>query len=255
MPSSTGATRAPDSGAGYLEKLQQKMREYGVGKVASVSGRYYAMDRDKKWDRERKAFDAMVLGKAEGGATTDPVRTVKESYNRGVNDEFVIPFVCVDSKNEPVGTIRDEDVIINFNFRADRARQITQVLTRESGITAQAGRDLPDADKLEAVDSGAGAAEESALSLHDRVRPALQTAGGDSAGAAAQHSCQRDGGAEHAKSARGRDGEVRPRYVLLQRRRGEAISRRRPRAGAVSQGGHLRPDAGDERCRRLQGRW
>ena len=66
------------------------------------------MDRDKKWDRERKAFDAMVRGKAEGGATTDPVQTVKESYNRGVNDEFVIPFVCVDSKTtsrwEPFAT-------------------------------------------------------------------------------------------------------------------------------------------------------
>ncbi len=125
-----GRDTAPDSGAGYLEKLQQKMREYGMGKVATVSGRYYAMDRDKKWERERKAFDAMVRGKAEGGVTTDPVKAVKESYNRGVNDEFVIPFVCVDDKNEPVGTIRDEDVIINFNFRADRARQITQVLTR-----------------------------------------------------------------------------------------------------------------------------
>jgi len=145
-----GRDTAPDSGAGYLDKLQQKMREYGIGKIATVGGRYWAMDRDKKWERERKAFDAMVRGKAEGGATSDPVRTVKESYNRGVNDEFVIPFVCVDEKNEPVGSIRDEDVIINFNFRADRARQITQVLTRESGITAQAGRDLPDAEKLEA---------------------------------------------------------------------------------------------------------
>ena len=63
----TAATRAPDSGAGYLEQLQQKMREYGIGKIATVSGRYYAMDRDKKWDRESKAFDAMVHGKAEAG--------------------------------------------------------------------------------------------------------------------------------------------------------------------------------------------
>ena len=144
-----GRDTPPDSGAGYLEKLQQKMREYGIGKIASVCGRYYAMDRDKKWERERKAFDAMVRGKAEGGVTTDPVNAVRESYNRGVNDEFVIPFVCVDEKKEPVGTIRDEDVVINFNFRADRARQITQVLTRESGITALGGCDLPDADRLE----------------------------------------------------------------------------------------------------------
>ncbi|PSH05484.1 MAG: 2,3-bisphosphoglycerate-independent phosphoglycerate mutase [Acidobacteria bacterium] len=144
-----GRDTPPDSGAGYLEKLQQKMREYGIGKIASVCGRYYAMDRDKKWERERKAFDAMVRGKAEGGMATDPVKAVRESYSRGVNDEFVIPFVCVDEKKEPVGTIRDEDVVINFNFRADRARQITQVLTRESGITALGGCDLPDADRLE----------------------------------------------------------------------------------------------------------
>jgi 2,3-bisphosphoglycerate-independent phosphoglycerate mutase len=157
-----GRDTPPDSGAAYLEQLQQKMREYGVGKIASVSGRYYAMDRDKKWDRERKAFDAMVCGKAEGGASTDPVQAVKESYNRGVYDEFVIPFVCVDGHNEPLGTIRDEDVVINFNFRADRARQITQVLTRESGITAQVGRDLPDAEKLE----GAIPARELPKNLH-----------------------------------------------------------------------------------------
>src|SRR5512146_2583355 len=91
-----GRDTLPTNGAKYIDQLQQKMREYGVGKVATVSGRYYAMDRDKKWDRERKAFDAMVHGKAEGGAYADPVQGMKESYNRGVTDEFVIPFVCVD---------------------------------------------------------------------------------------------------------------------------------------------------------------
>ncbi len=144
-----GRDTPPDSGAGYLEKLQQKMREFGIGKIASVGGRYYAMDRDKKWDRERRAFDALVRGKAEGGSVADPVQAVKESYNRGVYDEFVVPFVCVDEKHQPVGTIHDEDVVINFNFRADRARQITQVLARNSGITEEAGRDLPEADNLE----------------------------------------------------------------------------------------------------------
>jgi 2,3-bisphosphoglycerate-independent phosphoglycerate mutase len=145
-----GRDTPPDSGAGYLEKLQQKMREFGIGKIATVGGRYYGMDRDKKWERERKAFDAMVRGKAEAGSTSDPVQMVKDSYNRGVYDEFVLPFVCVDENHQPVATIRDQDVIINFNFRADRARQITRVLTRSSGITEAAGRDLPDADKLEA---------------------------------------------------------------------------------------------------------
>ncbi|HET6935711.1 MAG TPA: 2,3-bisphosphoglycerate-independent phosphoglycerate mutase [Candidatus Angelobacter sp.] len=146
-----GRDTLPTNGAGYIEQLQQKMREIGVGKVATVSGRYYAMDRDKKWDRELKAFDAMVAGKAEGGEYVDPVQGMKDSYNRGVTDEFVIPFVCVGPQGAPVATIRDDDSVINFNFRADRARQITRCLARESGLTAQGGRDLPDAEALDAT--------------------------------------------------------------------------------------------------------
>ena len=144
-----GRDTLPTNGAKYIDQLQQKMREYGVGKLATVSGRYYAMDRDKKWDRERKAFDAMVHGKAEGGSYADPVQGMKESYNKGVTDEFVIPFVCVDGKNQPIATIKDEDVVINFNFRADRARQITRCLARESGLSKDAGRDLPDWEVLD----------------------------------------------------------------------------------------------------------
>src|SRR5215831_3789306 len=144
-----GRDTLPTSGAGYIEQLQQKMRELGVGKVASVSGRYYAMDRDKRWERERKAFDAMVKGKGEGGTYIDPVRGMKESYNRDLTDEFVVPFVCVDNRGEPLATIRDDDSCINFNFRADRARQITRVLARNSGVTKQDGGDLPDAESLE----------------------------------------------------------------------------------------------------------
>ncbi len=144
-----GRDTLPTNGAGYLEQLQQKMREYGVGRIASVSGRYYAMDRDKKWDREKKAFDAMVYGDAEGGRYTDAVQGVKESYNRGVTDEFIIPFVLTDERGEPVGNIRDGDVCINFNFRADRARQITRCLARNSQFTAQDGHELEGADDLD----------------------------------------------------------------------------------------------------------
>jgi 2,3-bisphosphoglycerate-independent phosphoglycerate mutase len=127
------------------------MRELNTGKIASVSGRYYAMDRDRRWDRERKAFEAMVLGKGEGGTFVDAVQGMKESYNRNVTDEFVVPFVCVDNRGEPLARIRDDDSCINFNFRADRARQITRVLARNSGITKENGRDLPDAETLEQV--------------------------------------------------------------------------------------------------------
>src|SRR3954467_12665488 len=97
-----GRDTLPTNGAGYLEQLQQKIREYGVGKIASVSGRYYAMDRDRRWERIRKAFDAMVLGKGEGGTFADPVQGIKDSYNKGVTDEFIVPIVCSDSQGKPL---------------------------------------------------------------------------------------------------------------------------------------------------------
>lgn len=146
-----GRDTLPTNGAIYLQQLQQKMREYGSGRIASVSGRYYAMDRDKKWDRELKAFDAMVAGSGEGGAFVDPVQGVKQSYGREVTDEFVLPFVCVDNREGPLAVVRDDDTVINFNYRADRARQITRCLARESGLTAQGGRELPDSEALDAV--------------------------------------------------------------------------------------------------------
>src|SRR6516164_9268734 len=88
-----GRDTLPTNGAGYLEKLQQKMREYNSGRIASVDGRYYAMDRDRRWERIAKAFRAMVLGQGEGGKYVDPVEGMKDSYNKGVTDEFVVPFV------------------------------------------------------------------------------------------------------------------------------------------------------------------
>jgi 2,3-bisphosphoglycerate-independent phosphoglycerate mutase len=145
-----GRDTPPSSGADYVAKLEQKIREYGVGKIATVSGRYYAMDRDKRWERQHKAFNAMVIGKAEGGTATDPVAAIRASYNQGVNDEFVLPTVIVDVKGSPVGLIRDEDAVLNFNYRADRARQVTRVLCRESNLNAAAGRDL---DGWEALDA------------------------------------------------------------------------------------------------------
>src|SRR5438309_7017039 len=108
-----GRDTLPTSGAGYLEQLQQKMREYGIGKIASVSGRYYAMDRDRRWDRIAKAFNVMVRGNGEPGKYADAVQGVKESYNKDVTDEFIVPFVCVDPKSTGedarASTIRDED--------------------------------------------------------------------------------------------------------------------------------------------------
>jgi 2,3-bisphosphoglycerate-independent phosphoglycerate mutase len=146
-----GRDTLPTNGAGYIEQLQQKMREYGIGKIATVSGRYYAMDRDRRWERQKKAFDAMVYGDAEGGRYTDAVQGVKDSYNRGVTDEFIIPFVLTGERGEPLGNIRDGDVCLNFNFRADRARQITRCLGRNSHFTPQDGRELEGTDDLDSI--------------------------------------------------------------------------------------------------------
>jgi 2,3-bisphosphoglycerate-independent phosphoglycerate mutase len=146
-----GRDTPPTSGASYVEQLQQKLREYGAGKIATVTGRYYAMDRDKRWERVAKGFQAMVRGNGEAVKTADPVQGIKDSYNRNTTDEFIMPIVCVDGRGEPVGTIRDNDSCICFNFRADRAREITRALTRNSGLTAEGGRDLPDAAALDAA--------------------------------------------------------------------------------------------------------
>jgi 2,3-bisphosphoglycerate-independent phosphoglycerate mutase len=146
-----GRDTLPTNGAGYLEQLQHKMREYNSGAIASVNGRYYAMDRDRRWERIAKAFNTMVYGEGEGGKYVDPVQGMKDSYNKGVTDEFVLPFVCVGNRGEPLATIRDEDSCICFNFRADRVRQITRALTRNSGLNSQAGSDLPGAADLDAT--------------------------------------------------------------------------------------------------------
>src|SRR5215470_16159289 len=146
-----GRDTLPTNGAGYLEQLQQKMREYNSGKIASVNGRYYAMDRDRRWERIAKAFNSMVFGQAEGGTHTDPVQGMKNSYNKDVTDEFVVPFVCVDSRGEPLAKIGDDDSCICFNFRADRVRQITRALCRNSGLNPKAGSDLPGAADLDAA--------------------------------------------------------------------------------------------------------
>jgi len=146
-----GRDTPPTGGAGYLEQLLQKMREYNCGKIATVNGRYYAMDRDRRWERNLKAFNAMVFADAEGGKQADPVQGMKESYNKGVTDEFVLPFVCTDHHGQPLATIRDDDACICFNFRADRVRQITRALTRNSGLNDKGGADLAGAADLDAT--------------------------------------------------------------------------------------------------------
>ncbi|MCC8168640.1 MAG: 2,3-bisphosphoglycerate-independent phosphoglycerate mutase [Clostridiales bacterium] len=119
-----GRDTPPASGADYARQLEEKMAEIGVGKIASVSGRYYAMDRDKNWDRVEKAYNSLVKG--EGVQATSAVQAIEDSYKEGVTDEFVLPTVVVDEDGKPLSLVRPNDSVIFFNFRPDRAREITR---------------------------------------------------------------------------------------------------------------------------------
>lgn len=123
-----GRDTPPASGKGYVEELEAKMKEIGVGKVASVMGRYYAMDRDNRWDRVERAYNALTRG--EGGTAASAPEGIQASYDAEVNDEFVEPFVVVED-GKPVATVKDNDSVIFFNFRPDRAREITRAFCDE----------------------------------------------------------------------------------------------------------------------------
>ena len=124
----------PKSGLGFIKELQEHLND-SVGKIASVSGRYYAMDRDKRWERIKLAYDALVNGVGE--KATDAIEAVENSYSKNVTDEFIKPTVIIAEDQQPLAKIKDGDVAICFNFRTDRCREITQVLTQ---------MDLPDHD-------------------------------------------------------------------------------------------------------------
>ena len=121
-----GRDTPPASAVQYIAALQRKMEELQVGEIASLVGRYYAMDRDKRWERTRLAYDLLVEG--IGTTTTNPVDAISQAYQRGVTDEFVEPLLVVREDGQPVATIRDQDGVIFFNFRPDRARQLTRSL-------------------------------------------------------------------------------------------------------------------------------
>ena len=124
-----GRDTPPRSGLDYMAAMEKRLAETGYGKVVTVMGRYYAMDRDKRWDRVGLAYAAMVRG--EGYRSASPVRAIEEAYARGENDEFVKPTVVVDGTGEPRARVRDGDVVVFYNFRADRAREITRAFTQE----------------------------------------------------------------------------------------------------------------------------
>lgn len=122
-----GRDTDPKSGVHFLQDLENYTKET-TGKIASVIGRYYAMDRDKRWERIKLAYDLLVHGK--GKKTKDIIKALQESYQEGITDEFIKPIVKVDTNNQPIATIQPNDVVIYFNFRTDRGRELTEALTQ-----------------------------------------------------------------------------------------------------------------------------
>ncbi len=136
-----GRDVGPQTAQGYIEATEAKMKEIGVGKFATISGRYYSMDRDKRWERVEKSYRAMVYG--EGPAYTSAEELVKDSYENGIFDEFVLPSVITNEDGKPVATIEDDDAVIFYNFRPDRAIQLSSVFTNEDYRSFDRGEKYP----------------------------------------------------------------------------------------------------------------
>jgi 2,3-bisphosphoglycerate-independent phosphoglycerate mutase len=122
-----GRDTPPSSAADYVAMVRRQIDEIGCGQIASIIGRYYAMDRDKRWERTQRAYDLLVNG--VGKPVADPVAAIRESYLTGITDEFLEPLVIMNDAGESVATIKNDDAVIFFNFRPDRARQLTRALS------------------------------------------------------------------------------------------------------------------------------
>jgi 2,3-bisphosphoglycerate-independent phosphoglycerate mutase len=129
-----GRDTSPTGAVRYLAQLSDVMARFSTGRIATVVGRYYAMDRDKRWERTKQAYDAIVAGQAPTRSAA-PLEAVQASYEAGVTDEFIKPIVIVDADGSPAGPIRDGDSIVFFNFRADRARQLTRALALDDSTS------------------------------------------------------------------------------------------------------------------------
>ncbi|MEN2768495.1 2,3-bisphosphoglycerate-independent phosphoglycerate mutase [Ornithinibacillus xuwenensis] len=136
-----GRDVGPQTAKAYIEQTEAKMKELGIGKIATVSGRYYSMDRDKRWDRVKKAYDAMVYG--EGPSYKHAIEVVEDSYENGIFDEFVIPSVITDENGGAVGKVESEDSVIFYNFRPDRAIQISRTFANEDFRDFDRGSNVP----------------------------------------------------------------------------------------------------------------
>ena len=227
-----GRDTSPAGGAGFFGELEQVMNTAGTGRVASVGGRYYGMDRDNRWERTKKAYDSMVSG--QGPRSRSAVEYIRKSYEAGVSDEFIEPGTIVDADDQPIGLIREGDSVIFFNFRSDRARQLTRALA------------LEEFDGFERNPHPTIAHDDD-----DAVRPDVHLSGRVPAAVVERIVCRSDRRAEHDEPPRRGDGEVSARELLLQLRDREAVSRRRSHSRSVAEGCDLRPAARNERQRAL----
>ena len=136
-----GRDVGPQTALEYIEQLEDKMHELGVGQIATISGRYYAMDRDKRWERVKKTYDVMVHG--EGPTFTDAKSAIQASYDENVFDEFFIPVVMTDDNGNPIATVEDDDAMIFYNFRPDRAIQLSQTFANADFTAFERGAQAP----------------------------------------------------------------------------------------------------------------
>ena len=231
-----GRDVSPTSGVHYVEQLQAKMDELGYGKIASLSGRYYAMDRDNNWDRIEKAYDMLTIG--TGIHETNAAEALKKSYENGVTDEFVLPTNIVEN-GKPVALVGEGDSVIFFNFRPDRAREITRAFSQDPFVVPKGTAFERKTGFLHpvyvcfTVYDAAYTNVEIAFpkqSMHNTLGEYLAKMGKKTA--------------PHCG-----DGEVRARHVLLQRRRGSAQRKRGARPHQFAQGRNVRLETRNERVR------
>ncbi len=235
--SPTAATRRRPAASRYVAELEEALTKAGVGRIATVSGRYYAMDRDKRWERTKLAYDAVMNGTPAG---TEPVPTarsagaaIQAAYDAGVTDEFIKPIVIVDADGTPVGPMRDGDSLIVLQLpRRSRAPDLARRRARRRPVR-----------RLRAP-----LAPEAARDDDDGVRPDVQLPGRLHAADLQQQPRGRPRSAWPHQPAAGRDREVRARDLLLQLRSRRTVRRRGSHPRSVTEGCDLRPDAANERA-------
>ncbi len=216
-----GRDTSPTSGVDTIQQIEDRARAIGVGTIATIVGRYFAMDRDKRWDRVSQAYNALVLG--EGTLRSDPVEAMRQWYAAEKTDEFIPPTIIRRPGSDPSAPlVRDGDGILFFNFRADRARELTQALM-EDGFAGFERKKRPKVDYVCMTEY------KDTFHLPTAFPPEpLTNILGDVSG------CARLETAPHC-----RDGKVRARHVLLQRRCRRAGRGRGPRPDSVSKGGDV----------------